>query len=377
MNPLTTPPAPSISPDEEFSEEEIDNNDMDLEDDVLAGMQAHVRAAMSKSAIKRAFDLFEKRANRYKRWHNWVGLFSLCLLIVALEVAVLRLVGEHFDFEKALEPFVPVVVIVGSIPFLCAAGLRCFKVHERWVLSRYRAERIRHWKFHQLLDGTYIQKLKLAQDDKDAAFAAQWDDLRPDLKASADEMDAYVGGTPFDSMFLHDSSEDHSYSEPEVFRSAAKTYFNARLRFQRKWFVRESKRYQKRDGWTKRVAGWLLSLSVITAFGEGLLHFLAPATAASYYGLGIAAVSVALALLSAGFRVYRSASGLSENAERYQRVSEHIRWYEGRYLQHLRKAVHDPATQTEIMEIMEAIERLCHGELAEFVRVSKKSEYLF
>lgn len=349
---------------------EIANNDMDMSSAELDRMDPRVAAAMGRPEIKQAFDHFEWKANRAKRWHNYVGTLSLILLIVALEFSLLKL-SNFQNLETTLKPYMTFVVIVGMVPFVCAFLLHAFKTHEHWVLARFKAERIRHWKFQQLIDGCYVESLTNAAHP-DNGFEEHWQALVDDLKFGTTQMRDYVSNRHFSSPFTH-----RPYVNTQTFRNAALVYQRSRLLLQLHWFNQESERYKKADQWTKNVAGILLMLSVISAFVEGLLWFVPLGKPDSWIEPTLAAAGIGMALLSVGIRVYRSASGISESAERYQRLSAQLLWFRGNYEMILAQETLDQTIQKQLFKIVEDVERLCHGELVEFIRVSEKSDYLF
>ncbi len=363
------PPPDDLPPDGE----KVDNNDMNMRPQSLVGMEEHVRAAMSSEKIKSTFYHFEVNANRTKRWHNILGACSLSLLILVLEFALVKVVSPRFGIVDFLEPLNVWAVILGIIPGVCGGILHLCKVREHWVLARFKAERIRHWKFQQLLDGPYLESLTSDSD----AFGPRWQRLMDELDAGKGRMHDYVRNLPFVSAFVHHHNIYRPFASTAIFRSAAAVYQQFRLEVQLGWFNQESERYQQADRRTENLAGTLLVLSILSAFLEGILHFFPRFSVSLYVDPGLSVAGIGMALLSAGVRVYRSASGISESAERYQRLTAQLNWHRDNYTRILDKDEHDSTSQEELYKVMVDIERLCHGELVEFVRVSEKSDYFF
>jgi hypothetical protein len=350
---------------------------MNMRSQSLAGMEHHVRASMGRKTIKDVFYHFEVTANRIKSWHNRLGTVSLVLLVMVLEFMLVRLIAVRFGFLDVIRPFTSFAVLVGFIPGLCAALICIFHVRERWILARFKAERIRHWKFQQLLDGPYIESLQTELIDSDPVFEAKWQRLMNELNAGKGGMRDYVRNLPFSSPFIHRHHAYHPYASEKIFRSASAVYEQFRLAVQLNWFNQESERYQKSDRRTESLAGALLLLSIFAAFVEGSLHFVPTLSNNVFVDSGLAAFGVSMALLSAGIRVYRSASGVSESAERYQRLASQLHWYRDNFARILDKNFNDPSSQEELFNVMVGVERLCHGELVEFIRVAEKSDYFF
>jgi hypothetical protein len=356
--------------------QKIDNNDMDMGSQSLRVMESHVCAAMQRKKIKNAFYHFEAEANRIKRWHNILGTFGLVLLVVVLEFTLAKLLAIRFDLSGMLKPFIGIVVMLGTIPGACAALIYVFRLRERWLLARFKAERIRHWKFQQLLDGPHIESLQTERIDADHVWNVKWQKLIDELNAGKGRMHDYVRNLPFSSPFVH-HHPFHPYTSETIFINAASVYEQFRLNVQLNWFNQESEQYQQSDRRTETIAETLLLLSVGAAFLEGALHFLPILSHNRYIAPGLSFLAVSMAVASAGVRVYRSASGISESAERYRRLASQLHWYRETFSRILDKETHDSSSQEELFEVMVEIERLCHGELVEFIRVAAKSDYFF
>ena len=129
------------------------------------------------------------------------------------------------------------------------------------------------------------------------------------------------------------------------------------------------------DKRTESAAGTLLFLGVLAAFAEGILHFTTLAEK-PLVEPGLIALGIGLTLLSAGVRVYRSASGVSENAERYQRLTAQLGWHASDFAKLLSERRSDGPTQAKLLDIVLDVERLCHGEMVEFMRMVEKSDYI-
>ena len=117
----------------------VDNNDMNMRPESFALMDARVRTAMNRARIKDAFYHFEGIANRTKRWHERGGKLVLFVLVVVLEFALLKLVGDRFGIGSWLEGLNAAAVLLGIVPFAVALALHFGKVHERWVEARFKA----------------------------------------------------------------------------------------------------------------------------------------------------------------------------------------------------------------------------------------------
>jgi len=348
----------------------VDNNDVRITPAALRAMQEAVRRALERQEIAAAFECFEAEANRAKKLHNSLGLTALVLLIATLLLATFRLMAPRLGLTlpQELETF---GLIAGPIPLLIFLWLRLGRVHERWLLSRYKAERIRHWKFHQLLRGSYIEGRQssapgnvIVQTD---TFEQRWADLMEDISQGTGSMENFLRNEDFCLAF-----PVQVYNDQTVAGSALDAYRRYRLNVQINWFTQEEVKYTAADRKTGGAAYSLLLGGAILTFLDPILHLLLHGSGRSVTNVWLLGIGVALTLLSAGVRVYRSASGISENAERYQNVRVQL----VQLRRDLERLEQQNGTQEDRLKVLTEVERVLHTELVEFLRVAKKSDYL-
>ncbi len=241
--------------------EKVHNNDMHIAEARLELLGMEVRTAAGDPTIEGAFDRFEAKAVRAKRLHDRLGMWSLIFLMVALESALFRIAAP------GLAPgwVVQLMLLTGLLPIGAGVLAHVWKVHDQWILARCKAERVRHWKFQQLMEGAYVQALP-------QSFDAAWLALMEDLD----------GGWARRSTFLEESAPPplfvvQGYTDRAVFLDAMGIYKVYRLELQRNWFTQEKDRYIAIDDRSEALAKNLLVAGALMAFGEPVLHWMGEA----------------------------------------------------------------------------------------------------
>lgn len=357
----------------------VQNDDMHISQSFLDNLSSPVKLAMGDHLIGNKFDEFENEANPTKLWHNRIGTFSLTFLMVALTFALIKLAvfqlypqlthSPAFWF-KWLDGFM--VILVGIAPAALFLFSRRKGYLADWAISRFKAEMIRHWKFQQLLDGQYVEGLVGSVITVDYPNSP-WQGLLRDFDGGEGYMDAYVYEKHFEPSF-----HPKHYAHQNVFDHAMLSYQEYRLKLQFNWFKQEGKRYEWLDGQTELAAKVLLLGGVCFAGLEGALHlvnYFLPVWEFETLSVILAALGIGVTVWSAGVRVYRSASGISESAERYKRLSSHLSWNSHVFAEQMQQPF-SSAKQNKVFGYIMDIERLCHSELVEFIRVTEKSDYL-
>lgn len=349
--------------------EEISNNDLKAQSaDLEQRYGSAVSVALGNTSVKAKWGQFERAANKSKTWHNLLGTTALLLLIFSLLYAVLELVMAGLRQEMVVpEPLENLLLGIGMAPVLIAILLSALGVRKTWVLARYKAERIRHWQFHQLLSGPYLESLVGGPGSSTSQFDAVWRDLMDELNRGHSGLEIFI-----EHGMFRPALPLAAFADDALFRQAVRAYYDLRLKLQIDWFTQEKVRYEAADSRSEAAARALLVSGAALTFLEAGVHFTGQGAMHPALALWIPAGAIMLLLLSAGVRVYRSASGISESAERYKTMQMRLLHF-GEILDP--QAVHPPP-QAEALEAMLDVERLCHAELVEFLRVSRKSDYL-
>jgi hypothetical protein len=234
---------------------------------------------------------------------------------------------------------------------------------ERWLENRFITERLRQWKFQQLLDGSFIELAQTDHPTFQLELKSRWTKVRFDLLETRGAMADFLNSENFE-LFAKPSVCSNGQLADEIFSA----YLHLRLNYQAKYFSVKKESLVILDTWTNGLAKLSLVIAGLLAFGEvGLLllqgHEHEPITA---FMLGASALSSAL--VSATVRVVRSARAVSEETERYT-----SKWLLLKLVLERFKREREPAKRLESM--VEA-ERVALEELREFVRTFRKSDYL-
>ena len=349
--------------DQAGTKERIDNDEMKANPQSLKERYGEVVSlALGKEKLKKRFWQFEQTANIKKKLHNSLGLLALVLLIGFLVFSVFRLVASVLPLNLTLpDKYLTWVLPVGMMPVIIALGLNWGEVRKKWVLARYKAERIRHWEFHQLLNGPYIEGL----ETNPVGFDTAWREFMYDLDGGHAGLENFIEHSLFRPTF-----SQAQYQNGDTFKNVWKAYYHERLELQIKWFTQEKNRYEDADTRSEAAARALLFSGAVLSFLEFGFHILSKGAIHHEAGIWLPGLAIMFLLLSAGVRVYRSASGISENAERYRTVQARLHHYQQRM------ELDADLPQAKVLETMFEVERVCHAELVEFLRVAQKSDYL-
>lgn len=354
----------------------VRNNDMHMDPAFLDTLEADVRAAMDDPNVALAFDAFEAAANPAKRWHNRLGLTNLILLILTLEFALCKLALPAY---KLADPRYRWEVPAWLDGVIASAGLLLVFLYllslvsglrRRWVLERFKAERIRHWKFQRLLDGKYVEAFTAADPSPHGAPTKEWITFLASLRGEGN-LRGYVDHRSFTVP------AKRPYQRQATFDDAVRTYQEFRLGLQTDWFNEATTKYEEQDRWTELLAKILLTLGMVAAGTEAWrysLRHLFRWQGITTWDVLLPAAGICVLMLSTAVRVWRSASGISESAERYRLISVQL----GKYVEEFEKEQGEPfnaAKQARVFRHMEEVERICHGELIEFIRSARKSDY--
>ena len=141
------------------------NKDVYVPEEMLS-LFPRLKKLLANPKMDEEFNHHEAVANRSKWLFNAVGLSSLVFIVVVLLITTWR----FFLSKVGVHP--PVYLLWGGAVLGCAsfamllASHFIFRFQDKWLYSRFVVERLRQWRFQQLLDGDLIA---LSQSDP-AAF---------------------------------------------------------------------------------------------------------------------------------------------------------------------------------------------------------------
>jgi hypothetical protein len=318
---------------------------------------------LANPEIEKEFKTPEAVANSSKRYFNAIGLTSLIFILVVLLIATWRFFLHQMGVP-APAFLLWVSAVLGSVSFAMALSSHfLFKFQENWLHNRFITERLRQWKFQQLLDGEFVALSLVAPAEFEKELKARW------VKAKF----AIVGRPGTINDFL--SAEDFElFVRPSVCpdqpaaRQIIEAYKYLRLGYQANYFSLKREMLQTLDVWTNSIAKFSLLLAGVLALVEVVLLLAGPGDHESALGWVVGALAISAALVSAAVRVVRGAKAISEETERYS-----SKWVLLKILAERLRQEPDPGRQ---LECMIETERVCVEELREFIRTFKKADYL-
>ena len=218
----------------------------------LQFLQAHVRPPL----VKADREAIERQASR-----KWIAWLAICPGIGAVVLAILQLMFSHLlpslvNLVAGMEILTVILALVAVI-----MGFQ-WQSHHRWLTLRQAAERLRNLKFQSLgwhelwCDEQAWRDCVLAEvkaisglTDHDAERWATQDDMTPEVV-----------------------TDPECHADPTELRALCDYYLFKRLRFQKAYFDRQSKRADVHS-WAARwkVSLWVFFASVAIVFLHGLI----------------------------------------------------------------------------------------------------------
>jgi hypothetical protein len=341
------------------------NRDIWTEDD--RGSYPLVEHLLLDEDLAHTFGRYDAAALRNKYLHSRLGRVALVSAGTALLLALASLAAPSLGLRLPGAASA-LALVAGLIPLGIEAGLRLYRVHDKWMAARLRAELIRQWRYRQFLDGSR------AESEDRSARVTERDRYLQKHTTEKDYSDPAVLGRFLEQEpFEPDSS---AYSDPDIFKEAMCAYWDRRLTYQQEYFHEQARRCETRDREFRWWAKALLRLSIFAAVAEAALVVSGFAQNLAVLSATFSALALALLIGTAGVRVYRSATGMAEESERYSSRSAH--------LLRLRGAFGDPhpcsstqlfSREEELRGLVLEVERECWQELIEFLRLARKSSY--
>jgi hypothetical protein len=328
----------------------------------VADQFRRLRPLLDNSAINTQFESSDARANRSKLWFTVFGFSSLVLMLLMLLIVVWQpfLVGLEVNVPSWLRwAGAGAGILSLAISFICHF---IFRFQEKWLRNRYITERLRQWKFQQLLDGELISLSVSNPKAFEMDVASRWAKAKFDFIEKPGTMNDFVDAENF-SLFVKPSV----WRDKDLTKQVITAYEVLRLDYEAKYFSFKRHNLETLDVWTGGIAKLTFLIAGVLALSEIVLGLVNGHDNESLFGFfGVAAVS--LALLSVAVRIFRSARAISEEAERY--TSKWVR------LKTLAERFRTETQSAKQMEVMIETERVCVEELREFIRTFKKSDYL-
>jgi flagellar biogenesis protein FliO len=314
--------------------------------------------------ISGRFARSETTANLSKRWFNVFGLSSLVLIILMLLIAAWR----PFIHKAGIATPSWLLWVSASAGFASFAmsitSTYVFGFQGKWLLNRFVTERLRQWKFQQLLDGRFVDLSVTNPHEFDSELEKRWVMAQFDVLEKPGTMEDFLDAEDF-RLFVRPSVSANT----EMARTVADAYQSLRLEYQAKYLSFKKHTLGTLDVWTSGIGKLTFLLAGLTALTEIVIiafnHSASHESTVSWL-LGVLALS--LALISVAVRIIRSAKAISEETERYT-----TKWV---LLKTLAERFYGDTDPEKQLECMVETERVCVEELREFIRTFNKSDYL-
>ncbi len=338
------------------------NQDIYVSDNMVARFE-DISSPLNSSIIQNAFKSPEFLANSFKSKFNTCGIISLFIVIIVLIFTVWKFASKsagYFIDETALW----IIAILGISSFILALVSHFFSFQDEWLFNRFVTERLRQFKFQQLLDGEFMELATKDSINFEKELSNRFAKFEPKYINKLGSLGDFVGAENF-NLFINPNNTSNINLSKQIFEA----YFDLRLDYQARYFKLKQESLTSLDEWTKSIA----KISLLTAFVLALaeLYILLRHNTELEKNIGwiIGASAVSSGLISAGVRVFRNAKAISEEAERYT-----SKWVLLKILSE--RFCNKKATSEEKLQVMIETERVSIEELREFIRTFKKSDYL-
>lgn len=308
-----------------------------------------------------------------KRKHIFTGLGIVSLILVCVVLLSLSwrlvLIANSIHVPKAFEEIIAIsgLIAVGIQLFLFFTGL-----HGKWIFARYMAERIRLWKYQVLLDGEFISAgASTSINQFNHTLNERWILFYEIFKQGIGAMNVFLDALPREHVI-----NPTPYSDIKLLLKVKEAYLLLRLDIQIGHFETKNAQLEPLDSLTDSWAKTLLGLSGLTAIAEvclvaapsiGLAIF--TATSLKVTSIILAGLALSFAIISSGIRVYRSASMIVEERERYHAKQIHLK--------RIRDKVVAEKESSKLLSLMEEAEIVCTEECREFLSTLRRANYFF
>lgn len=321
-------------------------------------------ALLDNPEINKEFEAPEDVANRAKFLFNTFGLTSLIFIVLVLLIITWRF------FLHTVGIITPIYLlwisaVLGFLSFaILLASHFIFKLPEKWLHNRFVAERLRQWKYQQLLDGEFVGLSQTDPPKFKKELEGRWEKAKFDVLEIAGTVNDFLAAEDF-RLFVTPSVCRNNEAARQIFES----YQSLRLDYQAKYFSFKKETLGTLDVWTNGLAKFFLLVGGALAVGEvvSVLAHTGEHESTLSWVLGASALSAAL--ISAAIRVVRSAKAISEETEKCT-----SKWVQLKILSERFRNETDAAKR---LECMVDTERVSVEELRGFIRTFSKADYLF
>ena len=345
----------------------LPNRDMFIQEQFLT-LFPILKPILHNEEIERFFEQQESRANKWKqifaRWGR-ISLIIVCALLILLSWR-LSLARLSIQLPHVINYL---AAVFGLVAVTIQISLAASRAHSKWLYARFVAERVRLWKYQCFLDGELVSLLEGQVDDFNLEFANRWTLFTAQFKGGGGALSEFMESSPFDAC-----APSSDYRSQAIFSEVRKAYQIFRMDVQKAHLAYMNKVLETADSWTDAVARITLLISGVVVIIDACLvgaGFFGWNFETTGWGAILAAIlggsALSMAIVSAGIRVYRKGSAITEERERY------------RFKQLQLRRIDDQLQQTTdsngAMALMNRAELVCTEELQEFLKAFTHADY--
>lgn len=297
------------------------NRDMRVSADFAAAYPA-IDPLLNNKAVERAFDKYERAAVFWKRAYEIVGALSLlCIAAAALYLGYRLALAPTYGVAKEIDA---AGTVVGGVGLLAQLILVFGQLRDRWLLSRFAAERLRCLKFQSF---RALVESRAGEDLSGAVnrFAErEIAGLRQELRAG------YNAVTTFNPTRTLSTWTVIRDGDQELLEQASHAYDELRLGVQLQHFDGRIERARKNEQSPGAISDWafvvasLLTLIELSLNGLSLVTDYAipeiPADIQPWWWFTVWALFVISAILA----IYGQARVQRVDADRYEQYRREI-----------------------------------------------------
>jgi hypothetical protein len=346
------------------------NRDINVSESILS-VYPELAPLLRNKDIEETFAQVDQIARWRKRVFTLLGTVSLILVCAVLIFLSWRLALEANSVNVSAK-FEEIIAAAG----LLAVGIQLYLflsgLHRKWIYARFMAERIRLWKYQILLDGEFVSAgVHAPVNQFRHALKERWIVFYETLKHGVGGMNVFIDSLPRELV-----TNPTPYLDGQLMLRVRDAYLLLRLDVESSHFEDKNALLEPLDSITDSWAKALLGLSGLTAIAEvcllaapsvGLL--VVPTTSFKVIAAILAGLALSFAIISSGIRVYRSASMLVEERERYHAKQTHLK--------RIREKIAGERDPNKLLSLMEEAETVCTEELQEFLATLRRANYFF
>lgn len=353
------------------------NHDLNVSDAFLANFTKIHRALKDRRLIE-AFDSYKDKAAFHKKRFESLGLISLILGVVSLELAALQLtLGGIPEGFGALWSAAEAGGLISAILMILE---RARRHRSRWCLAVFCRERLRQWHFQKFLDGQLISLLTTDPAGYDQELSRRWNRLQESLRDGSGMMNEFKSNTEND-LFHSPSSYSDSELIPLVLESLRTLRIEHQLGYSNRKLDLEADNsglaLQERTSWSETVASSSLAGAVLISALSVFLPFCRPEWFAPHNAASslpdlrriFGGCALMLAVLSAASRAYRAGFTLPDESESYDEYCDRVR--------ELRSVFKNIPNAESRLQQLERLEEEAAAELRRFLRMKSRATFIF